>query len=379
MLANVRDSQGIHQFDNVIISTLPEPVIPLSYDMRNGESDTYRYWDKQYPDPDSTTDLGELSGGLGDLTDGIIANDNWDYVENLEGTGPYVGWRAINPTITFNFSGFVTIDTVRIHVDNSNRGGVSLPTSVDISMGGSVHSFAIPFDNTDLDPRWLEFSGLGLSGNSLNLTLYDRSPAHVWIMLSEVAFYSGQPTNAPPVANAGADQNVDAGPTCSPVVTLDGSGSTDPDSTQGTNDDIVFFDWYEGATYLGSDDTLDYTFELGAHTIRLVVTDSEGETAEDEVIITVEDNTPPQVTAELVKIGKLNLEDAGKFRVEYGCSDNCDTDLTPTAAIQCSVSRGEEFTWKSMKGFDHLDVTSFDLVVTCEDSSGNIGTAIATP
>ncbi len=73
------------------------------------------------------------------------------------------------------------------------------------------------------------------------------------------------------------------------------------------------------------------------------------------------------------------MEDAGKFRVEYGCSDNCDTDLKPTAAIQCSVSSGEEFTWKSGKGFGDLDVASFNLVVICEDSSGNIGTATATP
>lgn len=100
--------------------------------------------------------------------------------------------------------------------------------------------------------------------------------------------------NQPPVADAGNDLTVEQESYAGTLVTLDGSGSTDPDSTPGTNDDIIFFDWYE-ATPLGSGETIDYTFPLGIHTVRLVVSDNYGETDDDEVIITVVDTTPPTI------------------------------------------------------------------------------------
>ena len=103
------------------------------------------------------------------------------------------------------------------------------------------------------------------------------------------------PVNQPPVADAGPDQTVEQESYEGTEVTLDGSGSTDPDSTPGTNDDIVIFDWYEGDTFLGSGETINYTFPLGSHTVTLKVTDSFGETDEDEVIITVVDTTSPEV------------------------------------------------------------------------------------
>jgi len=46
--------------------------------------------------------------------------------------------------------------------------------------------------------------------------------------------------NIIPVANAGIDQTVEANTLGGASVTLDGSGSTDSDSTPGTNDDIIY-------------------------------------------------------------------------------------------------------------------------------------------
>ena len=102
-------------------------------------------------------------------------------------------------------------------------------------------------------------------------------------------------------ADAGPDQIVEQESYGGTQVALDGSGSTDPDSTPGTNDDIVSFDWYEGENFLGSGEVIVYTFPLGPHTVTLVVTDSDGETDEDEVIITVQDTSPPQVSVYLAK------------------------------------------------------------------------------
>jgi hypothetical protein len=104
--------------------------------------------------------------------------------------------------------------------------------------------------------------------------------------------------NQPPVADAGDDQMIE----CGDDVTLDGSASTDPDSTPDTNDDIVLFEWTLGMEELGEGEMLTLSsadLGTGAHTITLTVTDSEGATDSDDTVITIEDNTPPDVTVSL--------------------------------------------------------------------------------
>jgi hypothetical protein len=108
------------------------------------------------------------------------------------------------------------------------------------------------------------------------------------------------PLNNPPVADAGEDQEVECGET----VTLDGSGSTDPDSTDGTNDDIVLFEWFEDfglgtEMKLGEGETLDVDLEVGMHDITLQVTDAAGATDTDETVVSVVDTIPPEITVML--------------------------------------------------------------------------------
>lgn len=174
------------------ISSVNAAVIaPVSYDMSNGDGQanggTYNYWDKNYTGSGNTTQDGAcLSGGLGDLTDGIIATQNWSAVENAAGTGPYVGWVNRNPTITFNFGNLVNIDAVTIYVDGSNgAGAVEIPQSVDLSMGASSFNSGILVGSPNGSPTSFTFSGLGFSGSSLQLGL-NRTLG--WVMLSEVTF-----------------------------------------------------------------------------------------------------------------------------------------------------------------------------------------------
>jgi uncharacterized repeat protein (TIGR01451 family) len=103
--------------------------------------------------------------------------------------------------------------------------------------------------------------------------------------------------NVPPVANAGADQTVEAEAGCMASVTLDGSASSDADSTPDTNDDIVSFEWSQGGMALGTGETLNYDFDLGVHAVTLAVTDQLAESDSDEVIVTVVDTTAPSLTA----------------------------------------------------------------------------------
>ena len=97
--------------------------------------------------------------------------------------------------------------------------------------------------------------------------------------------------NTPPVANAGADQTIEcAGASTS--VTLDGSGSTDPDG-----DTPLTYEWREGATVLGTGVTLSTSLPFGSHTITLKVTDPSGAFSEDTVTVNIVDTTNPIITA----------------------------------------------------------------------------------
>ena len=140
-------------------------ISPISYDMLNGNGQAiggrFNYWDKNYTGSGNTTqDNAPLSGGLGDLTDGVIATDNWLNVENVAGEGPYVGWLSLDPTITFNFANIVNIDSVTIYVDDYNgvgAGNVRVPHSVNLSMGGASFSSGTLVDPPSSAPTSLLF------------------------------------------------------------------------------------------------------------------------------------------------------------------------------------------------------------------------------
>jgi len=95
-----------------------------------------------------------------------------------------------------------------------------------------------------------------------------------------------------PTANAGEDQTVE----CPGPVTLDGSASTDPNSTEGTNDDITSYEWFLGDSLIATGETADVSLPIGTNVVTLKVTDAAGATSTDDVTITVVDTMPPVVT-----------------------------------------------------------------------------------
>jgi uncharacterized repeat protein (TIGR01451 family) len=97
--------------------------------------------------------------------------------------------------------------------------------------------------------------------------------------------------NAPPVANAGADQTIECGGG-STSVTLDGSASSDPDG-----DTPLTYEWREGATVLGTSAVLNTSLAFGSHTVTLKVTDPSGDFGEDTVNVNIVDTTDPTITA----------------------------------------------------------------------------------
>jgi len=93
---------------------------------------------------------------------------------------------------------------------------------------------------------------------------------------------AGADTNNAPVADAGSNQTViDTDANGTENVTLDASGSYDPDGT------ITSYNWYEGVTWIASGSTPTLTLRLGNYTFILQVADNEGSTANDTVQISV--------------------------------------------------------------------------------------------
>lgn len=132
------------------------------------------------------------------------------------------------------------------------------------------------------------------STNTIKLAVADTSDFILdsWVLLESGSFDCAPP-NEPPVADAGEDETVewDAGGN---VVTLDGTGSSDPD------DDPLTYSWSisSGPTGASLDDATSATPELslpglGTWELELVVNDGEFDSEPDQVTVVVEDTTAP--------------------------------------------------------------------------------------
>lgn len=98
--------------------------------------------------------------------------------------------------------------------------------------------------------------------------------------------------NVTPMANAGPDQTFTAETNGTAQVTFDGSGSSDPGSTPGTNDDIVRFEWFNEETKIGEGEIDTIALGEGEYQITLLVTDRDGATDTDTCMVTV---SPPEL------------------------------------------------------------------------------------
>ena len=105
-------------------------------------------------------------------------------------------------------------------------------------------------------------------------------------------------TNTPPVANAGADITTTTTSRTGIPITLNGSGSTDENSTdEAKKNDIVSYEWKHGETVLGTGETLTTNLSAGVYDITLTVTDTCGAKHSDTVKVTITQILlPPTIT-----------------------------------------------------------------------------------
>ncbi len=109
---------------------------------------------------------------------------------------------------------------------------------------------------------------------------------------------------------------------------LGGSQSHDPDSTSGTNDDIVEFIWWvdRGASdqgILGTGETLRFTLPRGEHRLTLVVVDRAGETGSADFMVTVTDTRPPVLSCPTVESVECAGFDGSPVQVMATATELC--------------------------------------------------------
>lgn len=178
------------------------PLIPVNYSLPNGQGTcvggSFDYFDESYSGIGSTTTCGAaLSGGLGQLTDGITTpNTDWQFDY---GDGPafrWVGWLDINPVIVFDFGFIQNFATIRLFTNNSQSGGVFLWTSTqfEFSDDGITYTPGVtrtpsPAENADTTARFIDTAVSGNSGRYVRVSVGD-SGGSAWTFLSEIAFDS---------------------------------------------------------------------------------------------------------------------------------------------------------------------------------------------
>jgi hypothetical protein len=205
---------------------------------------------------------------------------------------------------------------IRIYVDS-----VSKATSRSIKWIGNVNN-SEPFTIGDRNDPGHHYY---FDGSIDDVRIYNRalSAEEIWQLYQA----------APVACILGGDRTVEAGSGCEAKITLDGSCSSDADSTPGTNDDINDFDWYDvvdvcdpnSDIFLGSGEIIECNLPLGEHTIILEVIDKADAFDANEVTITVEDTTPPEFS---LSVTPDVLWPANHKMVEitpsWEVSDNCD-------------------------------------------------------
>ena len=187
--------------------------------------------------------------------------------------------------------------------------------------------------------------------------------------------------NREPVACiAGGDQIVEADGNCQARVALDGSCSSDDDSTEGTNDDINDFDWYEiidpcdpnSDILLGSGEVIECNLPLGEHTILLEVTDTAGAFDSNGITVTVEDITPPEFSLSvepnvLWPVNHKMVEIAPTFTV----SDNCDESPEVTL-VSITVNEGDDSIGDGHTD-DDIQINEGNIYLRAERSGTGVG------
>lgn len=171
------------------------PLTVTSYSMPNGASGNYfGYGDNAYPGTNGSGAF--LSGGTGDLTNGVLGGDIGSTATNWV---PYVLWQNTNPTITFDLGSAQSVNRLSGHFLAFGQAAVYLPDAARIRYSlDNINYFGeslVDFVHTPVsasEQRWLSLATAAQQARYVQVQ-WLREPGRQWMALSEVALSFDEP------------------------------------------------------------------------------------------------------------------------------------------------------------------------------------------
>jgi hypothetical protein len=239
---------------------------------------------------------------IGDLIAFGIVSYRWDFGDGASdvtamSTHAYASRAIFTATLTvWDTANQNDTDPVSVSIENrlpiANAGPDQVvPKKVQVALDGTGCSDA---DGDSLSFTWTQTGGLAVALIGADTPTPHFTPPTSGTYTFQLAVDDGyggmatdtvevRATNTPPVAEAGMDRMASKGT----LVSLNGSGSSDPDG------DLLTFSWIQisGTTVtLSGEDTPTPEFspaKAGTYTIRLAVDDGDGGTSEDLITVTI--------------------------------------------------------------------------------------------
>lgn len=173
-----------------VTAAVPAAIPVLSYSGTNGTTSAYGYDDNSY----TGIRGGQLSGGTGDLTNGVgqvkVGSGYWNW-------SPYVMWDRVSPVLTFDLGARHNVASVLGDFNHFPGAAVYIPLKAEIRFSDDGVNFGpkttkvfsdterlVSNASNDLTPRLELLATLG-QGRYVELTLVT---AGRWTALSEVTF-----------------------------------------------------------------------------------------------------------------------------------------------------------------------------------------------
>jgi Ca2+-binding RTX toxin-like protein len=177
--------------------------------------------------------------------------------------------------------------------------------------------------------------------------------------------------NRAPIAQAGPDQAVNATSGCSAPVSLDGSGSSDPDG------ETPLLSWREGAQSLGHGTQVVASLAVGQHDIVLGAVDGAGAGSEDTVKVSVVDRAPPEFSfvPPPLTVPRCQTHDIGQAAAFDGCGGPVTLGNDQPASFPRTGST--TVTWTATDG--NGNSASAAEVVTVQDSTPPVFLSVPPP
>lgn len=255
-------------------------------------------------EPLPTNTVVVFSGAFDDETSSTLSNDwsitagNVDLVsDGLAGTYPGNGnivdmdgtGANANATIVSNQSLALTPGTYHLTFGLGNNAYTNNDNELDINLGTVFHqSLKAPIDRPALEFYHYEFTVI--AGTTGTLSFQEIGTAD-WrgTILDDVLLVRIVPPNQSPVADAGSNQTVEQSGPSGTNVTLNGSGSSDPDG------DTLTYSW-TGVFGTASGATPEVLIPGGTYTVTLVVDDGVVDSEPSTMSVTVQDTIKPVLT-----------------------------------------------------------------------------------